>query len=155
MSWTVRTVCIAMSRGEGLTYDICKFYFLGTWSFWTTSKKQSGHQNSKTLKLSYNTSLLQAEFQFFKGLVYDSKLLLVQKCFSELLLHNRADELIRWFPSSECDFWTMNKQLQEKCLTQVILFTSTQTERKWLTSQFSTVFDFVMRYRYLKLITNL
>ena len=113
MSWTVRTVCIAMSRGEGLTYDICKFYFLGTWSFWTTSKKQSGHQNSKTFKLSYTTSLLQAEFQFFKGLVYDSKLLLVQKCFSELLLHNRADELIRWFPSSECDFWTMNKNYRK------------------------------------------
>ena len=45
MSWTVRTVCIAMLRNEGLIYDICKFYFLGTWSFWTTPKKQSGNQN--------------------------------------------------------------------------------------------------------------
>ena len=89
-------------------------------------------------------------FSSLKGWFTIANYFFYKKCFSELLLHNREGELIRCFPSSECDFWTMNKQLQEKCLTQVILFTSTQTERKWLTSRFSTVFDFVMRYKYLK-----
>ena len=37
-----------------------------------------------------------------------------KKCFSELLLHNRAGELIRWFPSWECDFWTMNKNYRKR-----------------------------------------
>ena len=141
-----------MSRGEGLTYDICKLYFLGTWSFWTTSTKQSGHQNSKTLKLSYNTSLLQAEFQFFKGLVYDSKLLLLQKMLQRVTITQSS----RWTHSlvSLFGMWLLDNEykLQEKCLTQVILFTLTQTERKWLTSRFSTGFDFVMRYRYLKFL---
>ena len=150
MSWTVRTVCIAMLRNEGLIYDICKFYFLGTWSFWTTSTKQTGHQNSRTHKLCYNTSLFQAEFQFFKGLIYDSKLLLLQKMLLRVIITQSS----RWTHSllSLLGMWLLDYEwkLQEKCLRQVILFTSTQTERKWLTSRFSTVFDFVMRYKYIK-----
>ena len=136
-----------MSRGEVLTYDICKLYFLGIWSFWTTSRKKTGDQNSRTLTTHLYSRL---NFSSLKDWSTVANYFFYKKCFSELLLHNRAGELIRCFPSSECDFWTMNKQLQEKCLTQVILFTSTQTERKWLTSRFSTVFDFVMRYKYLK-----
>ena len=108
-------------------------------------QKKTGHQNSRTLK-----SGSRLNFGSLKGWFTIANYFFYKNYFSELLLHNRAGELIRCFPSSESDFWTMNKQLQEKSLTQVILFTSTQTERKWLTSRFSTVFDFVMRYKYLK-----
>ena len=74
-----------------------------------------------------------------------------KKCFSEWLLHNRADELIRWFPSSECDFWTMNKNYRKSAWGKWFSLLQHKPKRKWVTSRFSTVFDFVMRYKYLKI----
>ena len=50
------------------------------------TNRTSEQQNSRTLKLGYNTSLLLAEFQFFKGLVYASKLLLSQKMLLRVII---------------------------------------------------------------------
>ena len=80
-------------------YDICNFYFLGKWFFWTTSRKETGYENGKTHELGYNISLLQAEFRFFKALVYASKLLLLRKNTSAMYYYSiLADEHICWLP---------------------------------------------------------